>query len=99
MAAQLALTDDTDDKELEQGFIDPDFKPVRNKNVHPKAKKYHDAKALQDAAKEVADEAHDVLLEAMIREGLETYAYKGTLVRVNTKKKVKVKMKGEEDAE
>jgi len=82
----------TAEPEMEQGFIDPEFAPVKNARVHKAAKFYYDA--IQDRLPftQAEKEAHASLLNVMMEEGVEHYVYKGVEAHVNTSKKVKVKV-------
>jgi len=85
--------------EMEQGYIDPDFKPVKNARVHKAAKRYYCLMLERKAAGDEEKAAHDTLLNTMMEEGLETYEYQDLKVAVDTSKKCKVKIQGEGSAE
>ncbi len=82
----------TEEPEVEQGYIDPEFAPVKNARVHKAAKFYYDAICERPPFTQAEKEAHESLLNVMLEEGVEHYVYKGVEAHVNTSKKVKVKV-------
>lgn len=84
----------TEEPEMEQEYLDPAFKPVKNARVHKAAKRYYDAIKERMVLTEEEHEAHDTLLNTMMEEGIEHYVYQGLEAHVNTSKKCKVKLKG-----
>lgn len=96
MAAKLAVQEEP---ELEQGTIHPDFETAKNPKVEKLARRYCKLMLERKAAGEDETNAHNELLDEMIAEGLTHYEFKGLVVHVNEKKKVKVKMKGDDDDE
>jgi len=89
----------SDEPEVEQGYIDPDFKPVKNARVHKAAKRYYSLMLERKAAGEEEKASHDTLLNIMMEEGLDFYEYQDLKVAVDTSKKCKVKLQGEGSAE
>lgn len=84
-----------EEPEMEQGVLDPEFKPVENARVHKAAKRYYDAIKERMALTEEEKEAHDTLLNTMMEEGIEHYVYQGLEAHVNTSKKCKVKVQSD----
>lgn len=82
----------SDEPEVEQGVLDPEFAPVKNARVHKAAKFYYDAICERLPFTQAEKEAHESLLNVMLEEGVEHYVYKGVEAHVNTSKKVKVKV-------
>jgi hypothetical protein len=89
----------TEEPEMEQEVLHPDFKPVKNQRVHKAAKRYYSEMLARKSAGEEEKAAHDTLLNIMLEEGLDFYEYQDLKVAVDTSKKCKVKLQGEGSAE
>jgi hypothetical protein len=89
----------TEEPEVEQGYIDPEFAPKKNARIHKAAKRYYGLMLERKAAGDEEKASHDTLLNIMLEEGVDSYEYQDLKVAVDTSKKCKVKLQGEGSAE
>ena len=69
---------------------------VKNDRVHRAAKQYAKFRDARIAANETEKDAHEKLLEVMQEEGLDSYSYADVDVTLNTNKKCKVTIGGQD---